>query len=282
MLDQSNDGGAAAAEGGDGAVTICPVVPSAAAVRSPTTLGAGESVTFEQAQIAATTFTPTAESRRRRLSTTATLPELEDEAVRAPAADLPRRLSLGRALAEDGVAGGEPALGETTVVPAAETDGGDAAVIDQSAAPAGANTAPNGLQLIASGPCAGAAMTPTGVHAMVNQDVAFAAARMLAGQQLVKVTDMFTPSRAKPQPDHEFCVGTVCGTDDILDAVGAPHVLFIVRRELGAVLSWWQSDRAVAWRLIRPISIVLTNVARCRCRGRRRDVHQVPQAARLA
>jgi hypothetical protein len=72
------------------------------------------------------------------------------------------------------------------------------------------------------GPCAGHALTPTNAHPMDNQDVTFVAARAVEGKQYFRVIDMFTPSRAKPLPDYMFCQDGTCGTDDIVDAIGAP------------------------------------------------------------
>lgn len=75
---------------------------------------------------------------------------------------------------------------------------------------------------VSGGPCDGYPTTPPGAttHAMVNQDVVFAAAREVDGVQYFRVVDMFTPSRAKPLPDHVFCEDGTCGSDDIVDAIG--------------------------------------------------------------
>ena len=74
---------------------------------------------------------------------------------------------------------------------------------------------------VSGGPCDGYPTTPAGNHAMVNQDVVFAAAREVEGTQYFRVVDMFTPSRAKPLPDYVFCNDGACGSDDIVDAIGA-------------------------------------------------------------
>lgn len=71
-------------------------------------------------------------------------------------------------------------------------------------------------------------MTPSSTHPMSNQDIVLGAAVARGGKQYYKVVDMFTPSRAKPLPDANFCVAGGCGTDDIDDATGAPVTLLSV------------------------------------------------------
>lgn len=74
---------------------------------------------------------------------------------------------------------------------------------------------------ITTGECAGFKATPANAHPMANQDVIFGVAREIGGTQYFRVVDMYTPSRAKPLPDHDFCFDGVCGSDSIEDAIGA-------------------------------------------------------------
>jgi hypothetical protein len=205
---------AAEAEAATG--STCAAVPAAQVVK-PTDLGAGTAATPAEADAAAASAVPTSEGapaatpeaaaenpsgRRRRLAATH-LPELEAEAV-------PLRLKaassvLNRKLLQ------APAEGEASA-PEAAAEG-----------PAGAHKAGKGkqaLKTVSAGPCAGAYMTPSANHAMDNQDIVLGMSRAVQGKQYFRVVDMFTPSRAKPQPDHAFCKGSICGTDDITDAIG--------------------------------------------------------------
>jgi hypothetical protein len=205
---------AAEAEAATG--STCAAVPAAQVVK-PTDLGSGKAATPAEADAAAASAVPTSEGapaatpeaaaenpsgRRRRLAATH-MPELEAEAVplrlKAASSFLKRKLLQA------------PAEGEASA-PEAAAEG-----------PAGAHKPGKGkqaLKTVSAGPCAGAYMTPSDNHAMDNQDIVLGMSRAVQGKQYFRVVDMFTPSRAKPQPDHAFCKGTICGTDDITDAIG--------------------------------------------------------------
>ena len=223
------EGEAPAAEGegpaaeGEGAGGVCPVQTT---VYVPGVLGAGEA----QNGTAAAAGAPAAEGEAPAAEGEA--PAAEGEvAAEAPAAaegEAPaagrRMLSMPAVEAESagldrrgaGFRGllhnhgeGAPAEGE------AGAEGEGAPAEGEGGGAAGKPTE------IATGPCAGFKQTDPSAHAMANQDVVFAAARQVAGVQYFRVVDMFTPSRAKPQPDHVFCFDGACGSDSIEDAIGA-------------------------------------------------------------
>eukprot|EP00892_Ulva_mutabilis_P012398 jgi/Ulvmu1/9530/UM053_0019.1 len=219
------EGEGAAAEG-EGGGSVC---PQQSTVFQPSVLGAGEAKNGTAAAPAAVAEgeAPAAEGEA-----PAEAPAEGAAAAEAPAAG--RRLmrmpvveaetvSFGRRLREDHEDGDHDhdadAEGEAEGEGAAEGEGGGKVGKPVE---------------ITTGPCAGFYATPGSAHAMVNQDVVFGAARMVDGTQYFRVVDMFTPSRAKPLPDHEFCFEGTCGTDSIEDAIGmevAGVSYFIVKRK---------------------------------------------------
>eukprot|EP00892_Ulva_mutabilis_P010891 jgi/Ulvmu1/8174/UM040_0071.1 len=217
----------------------------------------GEAPAAEGEAPAAAGEAPAAEgeapSRRRRMHG---MPSVEAEAVPGLRRLAPRRALMQAAPAEGATTPAAPAEGAATpaapaegaATPAAPAEGAAASEAEdagagaeaegagaegEGAAVSGAGTtvedytgvlvmpADAVLGDVRGGPCDGYPTTPAGNHAMVNQDVVFGAAREVDGTQYFRVVDMFTPSRAKPLPDSVFCPDGDCGSDDIIDAIGA-------------------------------------------------------------
>jgi hypothetical protein len=202
----------APAEGQATAVATCLPIPLDKVI-SPTNLGPGELVTAAQATLAAASFTPTTYAvAKAPAEASAQLPSIEAE--RAPSRQLraPSARAAQRALSERADSTPvEEATPETTPEATHEATKKGRTSLKGSAS----------LKTVQAGPCMGAAMTPSFMHPMDNQDIVVGATREVAGRQYFRTVDMFTPSRAKPLPDYKLCVGLVCGTDDIDDAIGA-------------------------------------------------------------
>lgn len=214
--------GEGAAPAGGGACSATDI--TAATLVVPGALGAGAVYTavVDVVGTAGGDAAPAAaEAAARKLQSTYTgMPLLQAESVQtAPVHQLEtRRALLNRVLAS---AEAPPAAeGESATAEGEGAGGGKEKEIDFGA-PATLQVSAAIVGTVSGGPCDGASRTPGNAHAMVNQDVVLGAARVINGTQYFRIVDMFTPSRAKPQPDHMFCDGGACGSDDIEDAIGA-------------------------------------------------------------
>ena len=213
------DDAAAEGEGTGGGTVGCTAADiDAATFVVPGALGPGTVPTddVEPGEATAEGEAPNAEAAARKLQSSSSMPLVQAEAA---AAARMGALHSRRALL-DAAAEGETTAPAVEGEPPAGGDGGYKPI--DFATPTTLEAAAADTGTVEGGPCAGFSTTPGSAHAMVNQDVVFGAAREIDGVQYFRIVDMFTPSRSKPQPDHMFCDGDVCGSDDITDAIGAP------------------------------------------------------------